>query len=724
MHAPTSPSRRRAFSLVELVVVIVVLGILAAIGIVSYQQVVTASQDKAARLELTAVAREASALAVADGRSVWEQDDFVAALADVSSSAPASGPGTGAAGPGLALVYTTPGAADSSSMEHGKVSLSRAGERAGLAMATAGGRCALARVTLPTHVTAWTVGNVNGSCRGSTALTKNPGDDVAPTDPVSGFTPDAPTALTATKTDAGVVLTWAASPGSTGSTVYRSVNGGEFTALAGPLGTTAYTDTTATTAGTVFAYEVTAVGDNESLLSKPATVSTAPSAPGPVTVQTSGTDVTVSWPAVDGADGYRIYKDGAFFGQVVGAATTSATDSLPAGATATYTVAAYSAAGEGSQSSPATTAAIPSAPTGAAFTLASNLTSVVLTWDQSATATGYRIYRDGTLVKTIADGTVTTATITQATGTTSTWTVTATNGAGESDPSTGLVATTRPALPASLSLTAATTGMTITWGDAAGATSYRVERSTVSTTTGFSTVGTPTSPSFADTGLAAGTTYYYRVWAVNAVGESSSGRTGSLATLPVAPTGLSVSVAATQVSVYPQATVTWAVPAGTPKGYSLDVSTSSAFDTSWYSTSPTTNATTASPFQVSSSTTYYVRLAIKNSNGVAGPWATTTFTTPAQLAQPGAVSPSWDRTGLPSGSIKISVGAVGGASQYVGFRCSTNNASSCVYSQTWSSTPSVTFTGQPVGTWTYGVAGWNAATGIGVIRVVPSAIVQ
>jgi len=61
----------------------------------------------------------------------------------------------------------------------------------------------------------------------------------------------------------------------------------------------------------------------------------------------------------------------------------------------------------------------------------------------------------------------------------------------------------------------------LSWSASSGATSYNVKRSTTSGGP-YTTIASPTTTSYTDTGLTNGTTYYYVVSAVNGAGESAN----------------------------------------------------------------------------------------------------------------------------------------------------------------------------------------------------------
>jgi glucuronoarabinoxylan endo-1,4-beta-xylanase len=80
---------------------------------------------------------------------------------------------------------------------------------------------------------------------------------------------------------------------------------------------------------------------------------------------------------------------------------------------------------------------------------------------------------------------------------------------------------TVPNTPTGLTATAGNAQVSMTWNASAGATSYNVKRSTTSGGP-YTTIGSPTTASYTDTGVTNGTTYYYVVSAVNSAGESGN----------------------------------------------------------------------------------------------------------------------------------------------------------------------------------------------------------
>ncbi len=170
---------------------------------------------------------------------------------------------------------------------------------------------------------------------------------------------------------------------------------------------------------------------------------------------------------------------------------------------------------------------MPAVPAG--FQATAGNTQISLTWNASTGATSYNVKRSTTSggpYTKIASPTTTSYTDTGLTnGTPYYYVVTAVNSAGESNPSSQATATptapaTIPTAPTGLQATAGNTQISLTWNASTGATSYNVKRSTTSGGP-YTTIASPTTTSYSDTGLTNGTPYYYVVTAVNSAGESN-----------------------------------------------------------------------------------------------------------------------------------------------------------------------------------------------------------
>jgi Fibronectin type III domain len=172
----------------------------------------------------------------------------------------------------------------------------------------------------------------------------------------------------------------------------------------------------------------------------------------------------------------------------------------------------------------------PAAPVPTSLAATAGDTVVTLTWAASSGATGYNVKRatksGGPYTQMAAPTSpgYTDSSVTN--GTTYYYVVSVMNGAGESANSAEVAATPKgpsapPAPPTNLVATPGDTVVTLTWTASSGATSYYVKRST---TNGgpYTQIAAPTSPTYTDTGLTDGTTYYYVVSALNSFGESAN----------------------------------------------------------------------------------------------------------------------------------------------------------------------------------------------------------
>ena len=195
---------------------------------------------------------------------------------------------------------------------------------------------------------------------------------------------------------------------------------------------------------------------------------------------------------------------------------------------------------------------------------------------------------------------------------------------------------TVPPAPSGLSATASSTSsIALTWIDVAGETGYKIERALAS--------GGPWNQiaslaenvvSYSNTGLADGTTYYYRVKAFNGAGDSSPSTTASATTPslptptpPPTPTGfIATAVSSSQIDLG------WIDVTG-ETSYVIERSTSSTFT---QIASPVADSTSYSNTGLTASTTYYYRIKAVNSDGSSGYASTSATTNPLP---PGPIPP-------------------------------------------------------------------------------------
>jgi fibronectin type 3 domain-containing protein len=270
---------------------------------------------------------------------------------------------------------------------------------------------------------------------------------------------------------------------------------------------------------------------------------------------------------------------------------------LTNGVSYTFVVVASNAIGPSPASNQlsATPATVPGAPSLAPATAGNG--TVSLSWTAPASnggsaLIGYKLYRrttpnDEILLTTL--GTVTTfSDSTVANGTTYIYSVSAVNGVGEGARSSERSATpsapaTVPGAPTGLVATPGNSQVTLNWtapsNGGSAITGYRIYRGTASgNKTHLATVANATT--FTDTGGKPGTTYYYQVTALNAVGESARSNEASAKSFTLAdgPRNLTATTHTTLGVV-----VAWGIPSsdgGSPiTGYRIYRSTSAGTET-------------------------------------------------------------------------------------------------------------------------------------------------
>jgi len=348
-------------------------------------------------------------------------------------------------------------------------------------------------------------------------------------------------------------------------------------------------------------------------------------------------------------------------------------------------------------------AAVPAAPV---VKLGNSATSgkPVLTWNAVPGATSYKVYRATSKSGTYSLlGTVTTTSYTNTgakEGTTYYYKVKAANGAGESAYSNvvsgKVVVTPKPAAPVVKIGNSASSGKPmLTWNAVSGATSYKVYRATSQNGT-YSLLGTVTATSYTNTGAKAGMTYYYKVKAVNSVGESAysnivSGKVKSVTPKPAAPV---VKIGHSASSGKPM--LTWNAVSGATS-YKVYRATS---QNGTYSLLGTVTTTSYINTGAKDGVTYYYKVKAVNSAGesafsnvVSGKTTVTTLTMGHSAS---------------SGKPQLTWKAVSGAASYRVYRATTKNGAYSVINTTKALT--YTNTGAALGTtYYYKVEALNAS---------------
>ncbi len=371
--------------------------------------------------------------------------------------------------------------------------------------------------------------------------------------------PVIPTGVIAAPGATQVILTWDSSAGATAYNIFRGV--GVDSALATEPIASIAADSQATaeyidndvTIGETYRYAVVATNDagqSEQSVIVEATVTGVPAIPTRVMATTEGTRVTLTWNSSSESITYEIFR-----GVGVGSAlATEPIASIAAGSRATieyidpnvtigetyrYAVVATNERGSSEQSAivDATVIGEPAIPTGITATIEG--ARVILTWNSSARATAYNIFRgvgvDSALeevpIASIAAGSRAIieyidddVTI----GETYRYAVAATNERGSSEQSAIVDAAifVAPAIPTGVLATDSGMQIILTWNSSAGSTTYNIFRGAGSgsalATEPIASIaaGSRAIVEYTDTNVIISQTYRYAVVAINEFGSS------------------------------------------------------------------------------------------------------------------------------------------------------------------------------------------------------------
>lgn len=336
---------------------------------------------------------------------------------------------------------------------------------------------------------------------------------------------------------------------------------------------------------------------------------------------------TANWVPTNGAATYRLdVDDDPAFGSMnvndlTVAGTSSAVSSLNANTTYYFRVRAVNATGTSASSSNGSAKTATNAPNATAAT-GMTASSFNANWSSVSGATTYSIdvANDNLFTSLVTGynnldvGNVTTKAVTSnlLAGNTYYYRVRANNPSASPSSGTTTVLLIPPAPVATAASSPSVSDFIANWNAANGATSYKLDVSTDNFSTFFSTYNnaTVTGLSQSVTGLTSGTTYQYRVRAVNATGTSGNSNVISIVALPPGP-NLNNATGITSTSF----SISWSTVGGSDY-YGFEVSTDNFATTiPGYGSGFTTTSTSLTVSGLSQGVTYQCRARAHNTSG-------------------------------------------------------------------------------------------------------------
>lgn len=390
--------------------------------------------------------------------------------------------------------------------------------------------------------------------------------------------------------------------------------------------------------------------------------------------------------------GYRVERADVVGGvpgaySVIGAAlaneTTYSDTTIAGGAEYSYRVTAFNATGDSASNEVQVSyVGVPVAPSSLVVSL-TTLTSVDLTWtDNANNETSFTVQRatDNAFTLNVTNYTINSANVTTytnnagvVTGTTYYYRVRASNGNGSSTWSnTASIIAAAPTDPTTLTATASAATanpltVTLDWTDTSTIeTGFKVDRATdsaftlnVTSVTVSAKAGTGAA-SYVDNTVAANTTYYYRVSALNGAVASGFTNTASASTVPAAPSSL-VAALQTLTSI----NLTWVDNGNTETGFTIQRATDSGFTTGVITYSVAANSTSyLNNSVIVLNATYYYRIKAFNATGDSA-WSNTSSVVVGSPKAPSA--PTATASAATANPLTITIGWKDNATNEAGF---------------------------------------------------------
>jgi len=359
----------------------------------------------------------------------------------------------------------------------------------------------------------------------------------------------APTSLVATPGDGQLGISWTNATGATSYNLYYSTIPTVTTSSTQVVGVTSPYSLTGLTNGTTYYFKLTSVvsgAEGPLSIMQSGTPATSLSAP-IVTVTPGANQNSIAFSSL-GVSSYHLYwktSSGVTTSdsQLTASSSPYIQASLTPGTTYYYKVAGVGVGGEGPLSLEASGMVLPAAPTGVGATAGDGQNTI--TWSAVPGANSYNLYSSTTSPVTtsstktsgVSSGYVQSS---LSNGTIYYYAVTAVQNGAESvlssqtnaTPATGISA------PGLVTATPGVAQVSVSWSAVIGATSYNLYWNTSGGVTTGATKITGVTSAYLHTSLTPGTTYYYKVAAVDGGGEGPLSGEASATAEAAAPTGL------------------------------------------------------------------------------------------------------------------------------------------------------------------------------------------
>jgi fibronectin type 3 domain-containing protein/sugar lactone lactonase YvrE len=409
----------------------------------------------------------------------------------------------------------------------------------------------------------------------------------------------APQNVTAqTKTTSRIDLAWQADAAATTYSVYRSTEEGSGYAAIATLKETAYADE-GVAANAAYFYYITLSINNRGESGKSATVQAdtkPPMPPESISAVEFATNITVTWQPAAAAESYKVYRaigQDSEYAAITPEPITETSypdEAVSLGNDYYYRVTSLNNCGEGEQSAYAISSVHTPAPPESIRTSIESATKITVTWLPVAAAESYRVYRSNAQDNEYTAMTPEPITETGYADETVSlnndyyYKISSVNRIGEGEKSVYAKGSVKePDAPQGLTTApASASSIKLAWDAVNEVTGYKVYKSITGSDGAYTEQARVTDTSWIDTGLVMNTSYYYKVEAVNGVGQTMSAFVEGEITLFTAP----LNVQATEASST-SIKVQWTAVNGAA-GYKVYTSSSSGGEYSLIG-SPTTN---------------------------------------------------------------------------------------------------------------------------------------